>query len=291
MAATLGIERPSVMPTGVTEVVVPVNGYPPNDRALPVAASLADQFGASLTLASMLFDAAHRDGRARMLHRLARSLSPRMAVSTALGQGTDPSAFILDLMHGQGSLVVLAGGTTILGIPGSTTSDVLRFASAPTVLVGPRVQGWHGPVGRVVVPLDGSAPSRQALETAVRWCISTGASCELVSVADPDVAVARPGQADGSRPHAIADARAELEAATTIVRGELRRGGHEREVHSARLLAPAPRRAEAVCAHADDPTTVICMATKGSRHSHAMIAGTTLRVVHLAPVPVLVTRS
>ena len=277
-------------PVVVTDVVVAVNGYPPNERALPVAVALAEQFGAAIEVASMLFDPAHEQERSQVLQRLAgRMRSRSRPVTTLLGQGTDPSAFILDLIGGRGRLVVLAGGTTILGIPGSTTSDVLRFASAPTVLVGPRVQGWDGPVRRLLVPVDGSAPSLRALPTALAWAEATGARCELVQVLDPATpariaALEDAADLDGRGDH-VESAELERLAADT---------GHRlgRPVSFDVLHATAADRARAICARAaEEPGTLICMASKGSRHSHAMIAGTTLRVVHLATVPVLVTRS
>ncbi len=220
----------------------------------------------------MLFDPAHEAERSRVLHRMAGRLRARSRrVTTALGQGTDPSAFILDLIRGEDQIVVLAGGTTILGIPGSTTSDVLRFASAPTVLVGPQVQGWSGPITRLLIPIDGSAPSLRALPTAVAWAAATGAVCELVQVLDPDTPrrIGALDAVEGLEGRGDHVESAELERIAAVMEEQL-----GRPVMFDVLHAPASDRARAICERASEqPGTLICMATKGSRHSHSMIAG------------------
>ena len=137
-------------------IIVPVSFYPPNNRSIRVAEYLAAQFGCGIELTSMLYDRANEADRRRLLGELAAGIQHR-TVRVTLDHGTDPSPFILDLINTQDSLVVLAGGTTVLGIPGSITSDVLRFASRPAVIVGPKVStDWHGPVKNLVVPLDAS---------------------------------------------------------------------------------------------------------------------------------------
>lgn len=261
-------------------IIVPVNGYPPNNRAVRVAEQLAAQFGCEIELASMLYDDSHHEDRQRLLNRMARAIKDRV-VHVNLHGGTDPSPYILDLIHRPGALVVLAGGTTVLGIPGSITSDVLRFAPQPTVIVGPDVDpGWRIPIRRLVVPLDGSKAAEKALEPAAAWARACHASLDLVQVIDPAdlVSAAQLGAdlTEGAYLEQVAEA---LEPSAQV------------RVTWDVLHAPTSQRVATICDRARDAGTIICMATHGSRHTQSMMAATTLRVVHHASVPVLVIRS
>ena len=259
------------MSTEYRRVIVPVNFYPPNNRAIAVAEQLATQFDCDMELASMLYDSSHTEDRQRLLKRMVRDIKNRV-VHTTLKGGTDPAPFILDLINSADSLVVLAGGTTVVGIPGSITSDVLRFASRPTVIVGPDVDPhWHAPVKHLLVPLDSSRAAEAALTTASQWATASGAALDLVQVLSP-------GDLDGSD---------YLEQAATSQKFNPRTRITWDVLHSSAL-----HRASVICDRADQhPGTIICMASHGSRHSQSMIASTTLRVIHHSAVPVLVTRS
>lgn len=259
------------MSTACHRVIVPVNFYPPNNRAIAVAEQLATQFGYDMELASMLYDPSHTEDRQRLLKRMVREIKDRV-VHTTLKGGTDPAPFILDLINSADALVVLAGGTTVVGIPGSITSDVLRFASHPTVIVGPDVDPhWHGPVKLLLVPLDSSRSAEAALTTAAQWATACGAALDLVQVMSP-------GDLDGSD---------YLEQAATSQKFNPRT-----RITWDVLHASALHRASVICDRAyQQPGTIICMASHGSRHSQSMIASTTLRVIHHSAVPVLVTRS
>ena len=252
-------------------VIVPVNFYPPNNRSVAVAEQLATQFECDMELASMLYDPSHTEDRQRLLKRMARDIKDHV-VHTTLKGGTDPAPFILDLINCADSLVVLAGGTTLVGIPGSITSDVLRFASRPTVIVGPDVDPhWHAPVKHLMVPLDSSRAAEAALTTAAQWAAACGATLDLVQVVSP-------GNLEASE---------YLEQVATSLKCAPRARVSWDVLHSSAL-----HRASEICDRADQqPGTIICMASHGSRHSQSMIASTTLRVIHHSAVPVLVTRS
>lgn len=262
-------------------IIVPVSFYPPNNRAISVATQLATQFGCAMELTSMLYDRDHAEPRQKLLEDLAGDIRDR-SVGVTLHHGTDPSPFILDLINTPDSLVVLAGGTTVLGIPGSITSDVLRFASRPAVIVGPKVAPrWQGPVRRIVVPLDGSEAAEAALRTAAPWAEATGALLDLVQVVSP-----RDAAAVSSLDHDVEES-AYLERL-----GEAFGLDAPTRVTWDVLHASALHRSTTICDRAQEHEgAMICMATHGSGHSRSMIASTTLRVAHHATVPLLITRS
>lgn len=262
-------------------IIVPVSFYPPNNRSIRVAEYLAAQFGCSIELTSMLYDRANEADRRRLLDELASGIQHR-TVRVTLDHGTDPSPFILDLINTPDSLVVLAGGTTVLGIPGSITSDVLRFASRPAVIVGPKVStDWHGPVRNLVVPLDASHAAETVLETASLWAAATGATLDLVQVLTPKEAAA------------VSELGEDVEEAAYLEQ----MSDSLEHTSSARITwdvlhGTALHKATVICDRAKEhPASMICMATHGSRHTHSMIASTTMRVIHHSTVPVMVVRS
>ncbi len=262
-------------------IIVPISFYPPNNRAISVAEYLAAQFGCAIELTSMIYDRGNEADRRRLLDELAAGIQHR-TVRVTLDHGTDPSPFILDLINTTDSLVVLAGGTTVLGIPGSITSDVLRFASRPTVIVGPKVAtDWHGPVKNIVVPLDASHAAETVLETVTGWAVTTGATLDLVQVISPkEAAVVSTLDDDVEEAAYLEQMSSSLEhtSAARITWDVL----HGTALHKATVICERAR---------EHPATMICMATHGSRHTHSMIASTTMRVIHHSTVPVMVVRS
>lgn len=262
-------------------IIVPVSFYPPNNRSIRVAEYLAAQFGCGIELTSMLYDRGNEADRRRLLDELAAGLQHR-TVRVTLDHGTDPSPFVLDLINTPDSLVVLAGGTTVLGIPGSITADVLRFASRPAVIVGPEVStDWHGPVKTLVVPLDASHAAETVLATASGWAATTGAALELVQVISPkEVAAVSEFGEDVEEAAYLKQMSDSLERTSSapITWDVL----HGTRLHKATVICDRAR---------EHSSSMICMSTHGSRHTHSMIASTTMRVIHHSTVPVMVVRS
>jgi nucleotide-binding universal stress UspA family protein len=261
-------------------IVVPINGYPPNERAIPVADALATQFGSDVELSSMVFHENYHTERSHLLHRLAVRVSA--GSFTTVEGGSDPAAYVLDLINRPEALVVLSGGTTVLGIPGSMTVDVLRFATQPFVIVGPKTDSfWAGPIDHILVLLDGSSVAEASLPAAVRWANALNARIELLQVIDPKDAHAASVLAPDSSENAY------LESVCDSLQADARlRIDYE-------LLHASPHdRARAITGYLDrGPTSIVCMASNGSHHSSTMIGSTTLHVIHNSSVPVLLVRS
>jgi nucleotide-binding universal stress UspA family protein len=273
--------KPSVERTSLYKrIVVPINGYPPNERAIPVADALAAQFGSDVELSSMVFHENYHTERSHLLHRLA--VRVHTGAITTVDAGSDPAAYVLDLINRPDALVVLSGGTTVLGIPGSMTVDVLRFASRPFVIVGPKTDSfWAGPIEHILVLLDGSAVAEASLAVAIRWASQLNARIELLQVIDPkDVLEASILAPDASEIGYLESVRDSLQTDARLpIEYEI--------VH-----APAHDRARAITRYLDRaPRSIICMASNGSHHSSSMVGRTTLQVIHDASVPVLLTRS
>lgn len=262
-------------------VVVPVNGFPPNDRALRVAEVLAEQFDCNIEFSSMVYNGHHRIERSHLLHLLTLRTKGTSAFTT-IKEGGDPSPYILDLISRPQSLVVLAGATSVLGLPGSITADVVRFAGHPVVIVGPQtISPWHGPITKIVVPLDGSSAAEQALACAQRWSHSLGALIELIQVLDPD---------DVTLLHRLDPDAFEASYLENVFES-LQADGSNIGLFGV-LQGSRSKRVEAICNYVRrQPGSILCMATNGAHQSRSMLASTTLKVLHHSPVPVLIVRS
>ncbi len=271
-------------------VVVPINGHTPNERSVPIARELAQNLECDVEFASMLFDAKHHAERSRLLHLMTLRLKG-LPVFTNVAEGGDPSAYILDLVNRPDSLVVLAGGTSIVGLPGSVTADVLRFASRPIVMVGPRIStNWHGPINSIVVPLDGSRAAEASLPAAAAWATRFDATIELLQVIDlqdtRDHHMEPISHAGDAAEPDLADV-SYLEHVAESLQAEQHCRVSFEVVHASRS-----HRVGAICEYAGRGNgRMMAMASNGFRRSGAMVAGTTLRVIHNAEIPVLIVRT
>ncbi len=177
----------------VQQILVPLDGSDRGERALPVAARLAEATGATLHLARVVeppavstaalyapvnvYDdlmASERGEAAAYLARAATSLGQLRADADTGGRESpvrlahptgDVAATLLDYERDAriDLVVVCSHGRSGLArfVLGSVAERLLRYGAAPTLLVA----AWGAPVAleRAVVPLDGSAAAEEAL--------------------------------------------------------------------------------------------------------------------------------
>ena len=130
--------------------------------------------------------------------------------------GTDPAEVILRRAEALPASVVCMSthgrGRVIGGVIGSVARSVLQSCTKPAIAVGPladrpgaavgrprrRPANWPEPLsaGGVVVCVDGSPDSEQAIPEAARWAAALGMGTTVLTVAE-DV----PSGADGRRPN------------------------------------------------------------------------------------------
>lgn len=189
----------------VRTILVPLDGSPLAERALPYAEALARASGARLALvwASLVRDrpAADEPEARRVaeeeayLAEVARRLAERgLDAETAL-RFADPAAAIVEEARAQDVdlLVMATHGRGGLGrwVYGSVAEAVLARPPAPILLVRAGAPGWEaawpGERPRLLAPLDGSAFAEEALPVAESLAEALGG--ELVVVR----AVPRPG--------------------------------------------------------------------------------------------------
>lgn len=150
---------------GMTEMLVPLDGRDPSLRSLPRAARIAARLGLSLRLLTVSDDVERSRG---WLAERAAEVIPGVTVELDVASGVPAEA--IATTAGPTTLICMATAATLRpheGHVGSVAEEVVRGAEAPVMMIGPKVDLDPGvPTGKVVVPVDGSALSEQALGVA-----------------------------------------------------------------------------------------------------------------------------
>jgi nucleotide-binding universal stress UspA family protein len=174
-----------------TTVLVPLDGSDKDERAIPAAAALAKLTGGALHLIRVLeppddtlVPRARALGIADVMHeerddmeRSVRGTADRLAadtgrrVTTEVADGSDVADTLLRRAAERDADVVVmatrAAGTLGRTLRGSVADRVMRESPRPVVVVPPGAddtRGKHIELGRVLVPLDGSALSFRAID-------------------------------------------------------------------------------------------------------------------------------
>lgn len=150
---------------GMTEMLVPLDGRDPSLRSLPRAARIAARLGLSLRLLTVSDDVERSRG---WLAEKAAEVIPGVTVELDVASGVPAEA--IATTAGPTTLICMATAATLRpheGHVGSVAEEVVRGAEAPVMMIGPKVDLDPGvPTGKIVVPVDGSALSEQALGVA-----------------------------------------------------------------------------------------------------------------------------
>jgi nucleotide-binding universal stress UspA family protein len=270
-----------VRPVEVAHVVVPLDGSPFAERALPVAAWIAAGLGADVHLVRVVPCEAEEEseGAIRYLDYVARS---HHAAAWDVVERNDVGAALADTVGSPGSLACLVthgrGRSLLLG---SVAVSLLARANQPIVLVGPVARRVTAADAPIVVAVDGTTQDDVLVSVALGWAARLGRRLEIVTVAKP----APHWYMDGARPRQAW-------------------GPAEPERYVESLAARAESAGVAVAARAIyDPVNVrdglvpfldrtAALVVVGSRHREGlgrMVLGShSVHIVHDAAVPALV---
>jgi nucleotide-binding universal stress UspA family protein len=171
-----------------TNIVVPLDGSPQTNAALPLARTFARAMGAAITLVRVKLETESYDDVAVWLRRIAKDLAgPTFKVQAVVSEG-EPAEEILDVLRTQsdGLVIMRTHGRSGLAraVLGSVTERVLKASPVPVVLLRPggrRVSHLR----TLLVPVDGSPGGAVALGTAIALSKSTGAALRLLEVLVP----------------------------------------------------------------------------------------------------------
>ena len=281
-------------------ILVPLDGSPLSERALPYAERMAEATSADLVLIRVLpanlFQPAEDDpALAEEAHRYLAIHGDQIRtrgvqVKTVCVWG-NPAAMILDQVQSKrANLIVMAThGRSGPGrwVYGSVADEVLRRAPVPVIEVPPAVtQPWPAERAlRILVPLDGSGPSEAGLVAAEDVASPLGAELILLQVVQcPQYALygATSAYLEAFNPNdAIKDAQKYL--------GTLAR---QRSVAQVRVVTelgePSVAIAEVACGEKVD---MIAMATHGrSGLARVVLGSVATGTLYRAQVPVMLVR-
>jgi nucleotide-binding universal stress UspA family protein len=165
--------------------VVPLDGSTFAERALPVAAGMAEHMDGRLLAATTDWEAGSRDAE-RYLRDLAgaypgletllvRLDDPADAIEFAAHDGVDRTVCMTS--HGRGGMR--------WAVLGSVAEDVIRRMQEPVVVVGKHCAYAPAPGKDLVVCFDEGPPSGALIEAACTWAQHLDLRVELVFVAHP----------------------------------------------------------------------------------------------------------
>ena len=175
-------------------LLVPLDGSPDAEVAMPVAEELAERFGAEIVVVAAQLDGVIPTGRPDIAKEsvhayperteIVRSASVADAVRTVADDTNDP--VVCMATHARSTL-----GHMLFG---SVAEDVVRALATPAVLVGPECSPTLRLEGPLLVCVDGSVESNAIVPIAREWALALGyagrarATCSIRSTSRP-----RPG--------------------------------------------------------------------------------------------------
>jgi nucleotide-binding universal stress UspA family protein len=184
-------------------IVLPLDGSPLADQAVPFAVSLARRSGARIILvrateARTILDVDASDAQRGVISRAEHDLEAAAARLRTEGVEAEvhvyydtPVPAILDASRRyHASLIVMSThGRSGLGrmMYGSVADDILRHADAPVLLIPSTIDhAWAADwPPTILVPLDGSALAEEALGGAEMLAELLGARLHLLRVVEP----------------------------------------------------------------------------------------------------------
>jgi nucleotide-binding universal stress UspA family protein len=281
-----------------TSILVPLDGSPESDVALPLARTIAHQTGAPITLLRVVplptwpGDRHELDAATDAIQRTAREMARSGAQVHGIARPGNVLDAILDQSRAQRADLIIMRTHARVGLGrvvlGSVTEHVVADSGVPVLLLRP---GSRQPtnIRTLLVPVDGSPGGAVALGAAVGLAQATGAALKLLEVAVPIPLSVYTGYGFGGTfaidpawdEEALASARAYVDGIVTRLRGAGLVADSE-----ARL---APDVAEAIVTVADQGSAdLIVMSTQALiGPARALLGSVADAVVRGAHCPVL----
>jgi nucleotide-binding universal stress UspA family protein len=295
-------------------VLVPLDGTPVAEHALPYALTLARRAGAEVVIAHVYSaaQAANEPGLlgwhdgdylaepARdYLMTLARRLADEapVRVRPLLLRGRWPEDELCEAADRQADLVVMAArrrGWWSRLWSGSVSTGVVRNSGTPVLLVPGRAETQNPTaeprLGRVLVPLDGSDRAERALGPAAALAALSNGRCELLHVARPRPYAVGWSLAYGSPPPVRAEPAWNAPRYLRELAGRLEAASVPARYHAVSDERPI---AEAIARWAElTAADVVAMTSRGRGSlSHLLRGSVAEAVARRSPLPVLICRA
>lgn len=223
-----GSDQFVVAPVRVTRILVPLDGSPFAERALPVARWAAAELGADVHV----LEVAPGDEDAEDAVRYIDSVMRRNhAASWDVVQHDDVGAALAAAVAGHpGAMACMAthGSDRSAGLLGSVAAALLGRSDDPVLLAGPEARAVTAAEAPIVVAVDGTPQDELLVPVALSWAAKLARRLEIVTVVESAPAWRRegvPAEAGGpAAPEAYLDSLvARAEGAGTAVVSQVAR--------------------------------------------------------------------
>jgi len=297
----------------LTRILVPIDGSPLADQAIPFAVRFAGRGGRIVLLrvaplpeavksvwggtiaTEERVEAMNAEDATDDLNRACRFIPTGVDVEAEVVTG-DPADQIIQssLRHASGLIVMASHGRGALGrwAFGSVADRVARESLVPVTIVRPDPKlPVRSTIERLVVPLDGSTLANQALPVATELAVGLGVPVQLVRVINPAISLypalaATAPVSDES--YQAAYEREELDVAQTLCDGayELRQRGVE--VITRTMVGSTVQGIEATLA----PGDVVLITSHGRSGIRRLLLGSVAeQLVRIGTAPVILVPS
>jgi nucleotide-binding universal stress UspA family protein len=282
------------------QILLPLDGSPLSERAIPYAIALAGAFGCPVCLfrttlmpsepteASTKLSAdtwrevgaLERQDALASLERLKDQFLTAEVPVTIGVEGGDPAERILESVRGPVRTLVVMGthgrGGFSRWVRGSVADRVVRHSPTPVFLV-PGFAKKVPPIRRILIPLDGSAFAESILPSALELCRCLRAEAVLLQAYQPEMSYSDWPKWDADRYlGALRDQLRIKEGGPVPIRTAARRGDAP-----AAIVGYARRKG----------IDAIAMATHGRSGIGRWALGSVAdKVLHTTPVPMLLLR-
>ncbi|HEX6422580.1 MAG TPA: universal stress protein [Acidimicrobiales bacterium] len=264
----------------VAHVVVPLDGSPFAERALPVADWMAGGLGADVHLVEVVRASDEEDGAMRYLDTVARR---QQAAAWEVVESRDVAAALADHVTaapGRLACVATHGRDRSATLLGSVAASLLDRIPGPVMLVGPDARAVTAADAPVVVAVDGTRRDHALVPVALGWAVSLGRRLEIVTIAEP-----APAYRDDRPPtRARGPARPEAYVAALAARAE----GAGVAVASQVAYDPVGVRDGLVPLLDRTAALVVLGSRRRGGLPRAVLGSHAIRIVHEARVPALV---
>jgi nucleotide-binding universal stress UspA family protein len=284
-------------------ILVPLDGSPTAEQALPVAVRLARSTAARLHLVMVVSfkEDVDRDYMRRISEETSEDLDESVSFAVVEDPGADPlfpptNADVADTLvrySVYNAIDVIAMATHGHGVLrrawlGSVADAVIRRSRVPVLLVRPEPDLEHAlppRMRRILVPVDGSTTSEAVADRAEELARLDDAQMLLLRVLPPPAPLQTPYAMMGFDEADMAVEQDEAEQGLERLARHLRASGVD--VDTALVHGPQPAPAILDFAAAND-IDMIAMATRGRRGWERLLLGSVAeRVIHHATMPVL----
>jgi nucleotide-binding universal stress UspA family protein len=176
----------AVQPVDIGHVVVPLDGSPFAERALPVVEWVAEVLGADVHLLEVVASGddegvegaiRYLDNVCRRRHAASWDVAERGDVAEALAEtlAASPGRMACLATHGRGRSATI----------GSIAVSLVERTPGPVMLVGPAARAVTATDAPVVVAVDGTAHDHTLVPVALGWAARLARRLDIVTVVEP----------------------------------------------------------------------------------------------------------